>query len=294
MQENYRTFFIRHTLRLDIDKATRDLLWNERRVAIHYPLDINKDESRDSVSLDPDKYEGRARSAIWYINDLAENGGYVCADYFGHKEVLVGKVPSGSQVEIVRGGWESIPGRDAYLKTVKLTQDKTISPASCAPIMAARPRQGTIMYWHKAGSAIKRIVEGERSEIELSDLSPDHQEVLCSEYLRQPDLPHELPQLTALLMPIGRTLKDIDILGLSGDGRRICAQVTYKEIGAEDNKLKKLVDYSDSHTCLVMFCGNDKYEFTHGVHFVPLQTIFDWMKQSTWSGDWEKYNFHGV
>lgn len=297
MTASLRTFFVRHTRKLDIDQATRDWLWKNGHIAVHYPFDDKGDSNQDSESLNPEDYSGRAKSAIWYINTLASSGGYVCADYFGHADVLVGKVQPRSKVEIHRGKWGDLigmPGREAVLKTVKLSCIQEISPASCAPIMAARPRQGTIMYWHKAGSAIQRIVERESHEIALADLSPDHQEVLCSEYLRQEYLPLSLPRLSKLLLPIGRTMKDLDILGLSCDGERICAQVTFSPLSSIEGKMKKLLEYSGERTVLIMFCDDDARSEVNGVHIVPLRMVFDWMQNSSWVNDWTKLNFEAT
>ena len=162
MSSTLKTFFIRHTKKLDIDQETRDRLWRERLVAVHYPHDSTGPGDADSESLDPEDYtDSNSKSAIWYINDLAKSGGYVCAEYFGHDIVLVGKVPSGSQVQLFRGRWGSIwglDGREAVLKAVKLLHVKEVQPATCAPIMAARPRQGTIMYWPMAKRADRKSV----------------------------------------------------------------------------------------------------------------------------------------
>ena len=221
------TFFIRHTEKLDIDQETRDRLWRERLVAVHYPHDSTGPGDTDSESLDPEDYTDRSsKSAIRYINELAKSGGYVCAEYFGHDCVLVGKVPPGSHVQLFRGRWgglNGLDGREAVLKTVKLSQVIEVQPGTCAPIMVARPRQGTIMHWHKAKDAIKHLVEGISHKITLADFSTDLQEVICSEYLRQEQLPPGTPALSKLLLPIGRTMKDLDLLGLSSDCKRICA-----------------------------------------------------------------------
>ncbi len=55
------TYFARHTTRLEIDQAMRDLLWNEQRVAIHYPEQYDGVlAADDNPSLNPDDYPGRS------------------------------------------------------------------------------------------------------------------------------------------------------------------------------------------------------------------------------------------
>ncbi|MEW6658057.1 MAG: hypothetical protein AB1424_05315 [Thermodesulfobacteriota bacterium] len=289
------TFFIRHTIDLDIDQETRDRLWRERLVAVHYPKDYkNILGDVDNESLNPEDYIGKARTAIRYINELAKSGGYVWAEYFGRDCVLVGKVPPGSHVKLLRGRWGSLhglDGREAVLKTVKLSQVIEVLPATCAALMAARPRQGTIMHWPKAKRAIERLVEGITEQITLDDLSPDHQEVICNEYLRQERLPHGIPSLSKLLLPIGRTMKDLDLLGLASDDKLICAQVTYSRIEEIGHKMERLKAYAGSDTYLLMFCSATEVANKDGVHIIPLEWVFDWVNTSEWGERWLELNF---
>jgi len=294
MSTTLKTFFIRHTKKLDIDQETRIRLWLERLVAVHYPHESTGSGDTDSESLDPEDYTGRAKSAIRYINDLAKSGGYVCAEYFGHDCVLVGKVPPGSYVQLVRGRWGSLnglDGREAVLKAVKLSQVMEVQPAACATIMAARPRQGTISYWPRAKGTIERLVEGIYHSVTLADLSPDLQEVICSEYLRQEHLPQGTPRLSILLLPIGRTMKDLDLLGLALDGKQICAQVTYSPIEKIRHKMERLRAYAGSDTHLLMFCSATELASKDGVHIIPLECVFDWVTNSEWGGRWLDLNF---
>jgi hypothetical protein len=65
-------------------------------------------------------------------------------------------------------------------------------------------------------------------EPQLSDLSPSQQEILCSEFLRMPEVESRgLPRLVHLLLPPGKTMRDIDIVGTAADGKRLLAQVTF-------------------------------------------------------------------
>jgi hypothetical protein len=65
------TYFARHTRDLDIDDATRKVLWDGRLVAVHFPGDGDEDAS----SLNPQDYRrprpesdtvaARARKQRW-------------------------------------------------------------------------------------------------------------------------------------------------------------------------------------------------------------------------------------
>src|SRR4051812_33369684 len=99
------TYFIRHTERLDIDDATRQHLWDARKIAVHYPHDKTGKQEHDSVSLQPDNYNGPARIAIGILKKLAEKGGYVCAQYSGFEDALIGRIEPNSAIELVTGKW---------------------------------------------------------------------------------------------------------------------------------------------------------------------------------------------
>lgn len=123
------------------------------------------------------------------------------------------------------------------------------------------------------------MVKGEKIEYTpdswRNDLSPPDQEVICQEYLRM-KIDSNLPILQSLLCPTGRTMKDIDIVGLSKDNKLIIAQVTY--LGLDSILLKKKVDslkkYLDKNTHLIMFCsGIDKSEFRDNIVYYPIDTV---------------------
>jgi hypothetical protein len=66
------TYFIRHTRSINISEATRQRLWNERLIAIHYPYDRNGNEQEaDNESLDPADYCGKAKQSMGAFCRLA-------------------------------------------------------------------------------------------------------------------------------------------------------------------------------------------------------------------------------
>ena len=99
-----KTFFVRHTEK--IDETARTRLWRDRMVAIHYPWDKHYvDGAPDSRSLDPDDYTGKSRGAIRALSELAQLGGYVCAEYYGRSECLVGTVDPGTAIGFIESQW---------------------------------------------------------------------------------------------------------------------------------------------------------------------------------------------
>jgi hypothetical protein len=143
------TFFIRHTEVLDVDQPTRDFLWKNRKIAIHYPHDKSRGlRKQDNRSLSLDDYSGSARTYMRILRELATDGGYVCADYYQHPESVLGYVKPSSKIELLKGKWgtrNELKGRTAILKCLSLNKVKLVSPADFAVIFAARPRQGAIM-----------------------------------------------------------------------------------------------------------------------------------------------------
>jgi putative restriction endonuclease len=158
------TYFWRHTDELDIDASTRQLLWDQRLAAVHYPEGPDgKIGERDNESLDPHDYPQKAAQYIQLLNELAETGGYVFAEYFGQVEFLVGRVDPESEIEIIRGTWGDrygLGGRPAVLKGLRLRDWRLVSRDDVADLYDKRPRRGTLRRWPKAGDAVAQLVEG--------------------------------------------------------------------------------------------------------------------------------------
>jgi hypothetical protein len=114
-------------------------------------------------------------------------------------------------------------------------------------------------------------------------LLPPEQEIMCSEYMRLPEAAEcGLPQLAYLLARPGETMKDIDILGISTNGRPILAQVAYVSHGSGkfNEKLAKLRAYQERDQAqLVFFCNCPERTKDGGVIVMPLQKVFDSMRK---------------
>ncbi|MBS7350289.1 MAG: hypothetical protein KIG95_09085 [Comamonas sp.] len=273
------TYFIRHSSALDVDEDTLDRLWKEDRIAIHYPQDTNGDFSRgDSRSLNPSDYIGHARSALKRLHELARDGGYVFATYRGKTGGKVGYVSPGSSVELFRGSWggkNKLQGREAMLKALQVRQSRNLTAEEAIFLTAVQPRQGTFCRWRKVGQRVIALVTG-TPPAGLDSLTPDLQEVMCMEYLRTENARiRGLPVLRHTLMPVGRTMKDIDILGVSENGKIISAQVTFKRLSVGDSKLRKLDPYRLQGGATIYFCRCDQAQEINGHIVFPLQHVFD-------------------
>jgi hypothetical protein len=74
-----QTYFARHTAAMDIDTATREMLWNDDLIGVHFPHGVTDQlPPEDNRSIDPNDYR-RGKRAIKLLNEMTQDGGYVCA-----------------------------------------------------------------------------------------------------------------------------------------------------------------------------------------------------------------------
>jgi hypothetical protein len=232
--------------------------------------------------LNPNDYADRgSQRAIRAFVRLAHEGGYVCAQYAGREQVIVGRIKPSSKIELIEGKWGDTwgnGGRTAVLKTLRISGAKLVDPASYAVILIGRPRQGTLMRWPSAGSTIENLVKGKKAAAIPSSLSASQQEILCSEFLRSPQASKlGLPRMSHLLMPTGRTMKDLDVIGITERGKRLFVQVTYADVESATGKWKlaRLQHYADESTECVLFCNCEGPYQTDGIHVFPLKAAFE-------------------
>jgi len=277
------TYFIRHTKKFGVIDQAVEQLFSERKVGIHYP-DVSADdppEKEDCRSIDPDDYsETRYKIAMRCFQEVNREGGYIWAEYRDHDKILIGKVIRDS-FEIFETLWA--PGqfpykRTALVKTLQLENAIELTPVQAMFLRAKRPRQGTIRRWHVANPELANLVTNKQISHTISNLSPDQQETVCAEFLYNSD--NELiPQLKHLLMPVGRTLKDIDIYGYTVDGNSLFGQVTNHEFNTKQGKekLHKLRNYMIQGSNTLLFCNHDRIEIIDDTIIIPLQRVEEWL-----------------
>ena len=277
------TYYVRHTGGMDVPDEAHRRLAEMRHIGIHYPhgKDGQLPES-DNASLNAEDYSGTAAGAIRRLGELAESGGYVCAEYVFLEGCVIGFVPPGTPIELWRAEWgdgSGLAGREAVLKTLPLAKPRHFSALESAVILIGRPKQGTIMRWRKVGDRIAHLVEGRKPQPDLSSLLPYQQEVMCCEFLRTPAAAsHGLPRLLHQVALVGKTMKDIDICGLAPDYRPLLAQVTFSRLDEAGWKVDRLAHYGmTGNPHLVLFCNIESVTTVKGVTAFPLQTVFDEM-----------------
>lgn len=135
-------------------------------------------------------------------------------------------------------------------------EPKEISLTDYPLLSAVRPRHHSFCDWHTAEGHLKAFDAGYRSfrnlEEGLNDpsdpLAPSQLEVVCNEYLRQSDKYSGYTQL----LPVGRTLRDVDIIGTTSD-ERIFAQVTKAGGSDLESKAEQLAGYKNPNVRTVLF-----------------------------------------
>ncbi|WP_026951135.1 hypothetical protein [Algoriphagus mannitolivorans] len=283
-----KTFFCRHSSALDIDLNTHQFLWENNYLAIHYPTSKSGwDDEEDCQSLNPKDYSGSALKGMNALQNLSRDGGFVFCVYESQNQYKIGKIEPNTPIEILFGKWgnkNGLEGRKAALKALKINDFQVLSPAEALSLTSVQPRQGTICVWSKVETRVKNLVQNINESVTLSDLTPDLQEVLCQEFLRM-GLDPLLPKLEALLAPIGRTMKDVDIFGLSKEGKTILAQVSYSWEPAW--KIDRLKKYDQDHqTDLILFCQTDQPKMLSGVRIYPLNKAFELFQKSEIGRKW--------
>jgi len=278
------SYFIRHTYEMAVIDEAIDHLWNNDKVAIFFPnVGDVPPEYEDCTSLDENDYQSIGdKTAIRIFSELNKNGGYIWSEYRAKRDVKIGKVITNS-FKIYETKWRSGEfnyERKAKLKTLQLDKNKVkiIKPYEAMSLRVTTPRQGTIRRWPSVGDRLMRLVENMPEKKSWENLSTFEQEVICAEYLRSPDV-SQCPSLKRCLLPVGRTLKDIDIYGYASDGKRLFAQVTFfeKENSADKIKRLKLYDRAESH--LIFFCDCNEADYENNILFIPVKMVFDWLNK---------------
>ena len=288
------TYFARHTKKIDIDDETRIKLFRERWIAIHYPCDKEERQpndpgnscgGKDNISWNPEDYERRAQRPLRALIELAASGGYVCATYEGFDNCLIGYVTPNSPLELVpgkRGNHNGLDGAPAFLKGVRFQSARELDPRLHPAIFVGAPQQTTLTKWPCVKSRIEDLVEAHEVIPSFHSLTSAELETLCAEFIRTAyakDL--GLPVMTMLLLPVGRTMKDIDIYGIAEDGKVICAQVTYGiNKSSQRSKEIKLRGYGDANKHLVIFGSYDAVTTDDGIICCPISTVYEYFSMT--------------
>jgi hypothetical protein len=277
-EENMNTWFARHSIGA-ISNEEHERLFDDDRVAIHYPAR----ENEETESLNPAKYDSKAARVIKRFAKLAEEGGYVWSQYSPIRKVKIGIVKPGSRVQAWHTTWNNPKyekewgDHPAILKTLRLTSVREIKTGELMSLRVASPRGGTLSKWPKVKQRLQHIISGTPLELSWKNLSVGQLETAVSEFLRAPT-DERLPRLRFLLLPPGRTMKDVDVYGIAHDGRKIFAQVTYDAPRDPGRKLRHLAQYAEDGAHALFFCDVPDIDRRGSITLVPNDLVEEWLR----------------
>jgi hypothetical protein len=222
-----------------------------------------------------------ARRALFVFRELEKNGGYIWAEYKQGKQIRVGKVVRGSLAVCETPNKDNLE-KPHILKTLQIEAVREIEPTRAMSLKICRPPRTTATKWKAVGEKLACLVERKQMPEEWGSLFDSEQETICAEYLRNSLITQPgFPILKHLLLPIGRTMKDVDIYGVSSENKLVFAQVTFKNKEAAKQKLEKLKTYNDATSSLVFFCDCEDCEevkLDEDVWVVPWKIVEKWLK----------------
>jgi hypothetical protein len=277
------SYFIRHTAVLSVQHEDLDRIWEQDKIAVHYPGD---GVGPDSTSLNPDHYEKDSeKRSIRFFKELADNGGYVWAETRYRPTAKVGIVKP-QEPDFVSAVWttstdlryQGKEGSEATLKALQMVKVREVPPGDAMSLRAARPPHTTISPWKICDPMLPVLIRRKPVDRIWSNLYPTLQEVACAEFLRHHENPR-YPTIDFLLLPVGKTLADVDIYGVDGHGNKIFAQVTYHKKGTKASKKKEdiLRNYRRPGNLLIYFCRCSEPAFEKDVLFVPVEEVLEWV-----------------
>ena len=244
-------------------------------IAIHYenkesinPLDYSE-EVRDKVTI-----------ALNIMKECQEKGAIIAAVYsiINKNKIIIGEIEKGTEINFTRYDHTD---EDLIFKTMQLKNAREINYIDFPILMATHPRQSTIVHWRKIENVIRNIFQNNQLPDDVYSFSPGQLEIICYEYLKQKNL------IYSLLMPIGRNLLYIDIVGINEKGQRIFAQVTYadnkQKVEEKLVKLKESIPETDKNTKLLFFAppsdhiDSIKDDFEN-IEIIGIENVYDYLK----------------
>lgn len=258
--DDFETVFFRHKTAGSEEELRQ--LWENNQVALHWG-------QNDSINYE-DYEDSTAQNEIRRLSEYGEEG-IIVAAYYGNQydihsdEMLIGVIPPGTTPEITTFD-------KTKFKTLQI-DEKTVTSVSFKnyPVLSAlRPRGHSLCRWPAAGDQIRTILAEGQLPAEVGSLSPSQLEVACNEYLRVRYNGY-FPTL-----PVGRTLRDVDIVGGTGSNR-ILSQVTQESDTDElESKLDSLREYHAEDTELLFFGNSDmEPDELEYIHYVTVEEVFD-------------------
>lgn len=237
-------------------------LWEDQKVGLHWA---------ENRSTDPSDYErSTAQDEIERLNKYGEKGVIVAAYYGNDYDIHPDKMQIGVVPPETEPAGEKV-GKSIF-KTLSMDQDTTVTASfQDYPVLSAvRPRGHSLCRWRAAEDQVRAIIKQGQLPEKVGSLSTEQLEVACNEFLRV-QFEGYFP-----ILPIGRTLPDVDIMG-GTEQERILAQVTQEsDQGKLESKIEKISKYADDNTRLILFGAADTEPSEHnGIDYITVENVFE-------------------
>lgn len=258
-----RVYFIRH---IWSEGNASEFLKSEGLFGIHY--------SNEPRSIKSEDYSGDAKRILKALEQM-DSEDLICSS-FNDEFLEVG--PLDKEFRIQLRDCQFHDGKIWVLKVARHTQEKRkkLYFSEYPMLLAAMPRQGTFGEWHLMREQILSIYHNGRVTFEYTALAPAQIEALCASYL------FSSGKLVCQSLPSGRTLKDIDIVGLDPDGKRILAQVTFSKNKSEiKRKAAALARYAFLSPHLIFFAPAAMEKEISNQTFISLETVWVYWKNKS-------------
>lgn len=257
-------YFIRHKMGLPENektlKKTLEKMWDAHVIAMDY---------ESTTSVNPTGYSKAGEKALSLFKKFSAEGAIVAADYsiYDPTKMLIGIVEKGTHII------EEFDGDKNY-KTMKLKDIREVKYLDYPVLSALRPRLTTITKWPSAKKQVKAALFEKPLDDEVTSLSPSQLEVICYEYLKHIGL------IDSLLLPIGRTLPDIDIIGLDKSNNKVIAQVTFNDFNVKA-KIDCLKVHKSQDVNLYFFgFGKTKTPVSDtNIRYIDIEDVYDYLKK---------------
>ena len=258
-----QVYFIRH-IRPNFDLKTLHLL-----VAKPYKVGVI---FKPIPSTNPEDYKDfgkKAVNAIKWLHDILKEDCLICATYGEALQGMVIGKPRADGCPHVLAGTDNGEKGLMPVKIIELDDDAKCFRYEDFPVLATLvPRQGTIRHAYNLRDAAIELYHFSKLPRKVTALSPGQLESLCAEYLRSKKL------LDFLHLPVGRTLRDVDIVG-SVEEQRVYAQVTFANKDDEvQRKMEKLRGFSGTTAKKYFFAPRSVGPHESDVTFFAIEDVF--------------------
>ena len=278
-----RSYFIRHKFgvwkKQDDGKwiedvaRTKEVLkeaWEANLAVIDY-LEVKNPENAFNPDAPEYKNDLPARKTLRKVKSFFESGAGLIAVFSAGSHpnrMRIGRVGA-----LTKGRLHSFKAYPNYsFKVIEYDFSAEVEIEKYSSLFTKIPRQTTFTHWPSARKALNQIYRKEEPRVdEPSDLDPSQLEILCYEWMR------ENGYLKYLTMPVGRTMRYVDIVGINKNSEKVFAQVTFHS-KEHEWKVKSLKE--NFKGSLYFFCDGLS-ECKDGINFVSIQEVFDYFANNS-------------